>query len=129
MSGVVSVQAKSICLINNPNLTNSLQSLSHHHLLTDLFIVYRYFHGHCSLEIKNIILDLVKDVGNSRSPTHSHLFQVTLPNPQTLSHQPPFISRISQLWNSLLSIIHPESYNLSSLKSNIIKLDLVSLST
>ena len=56
------VQSKAIRLINNPNLTNSLQSLSHRHLVADLSIFYRYFHGHCSQEIKNIIPDPVRRV-------------------------------------------------------------------
>ena len=38
------VQSKAIRLINNPNLTNSLQSISYHRLVADLSIFYRYFH-------------------------------------------------------------------------------------
>ena len=95
------VQSKAIRLINNPNLTNSLQSLSHRHLVADLSIFYRYFHGHCSLEIKNIIPDPMRRVRTTRSSTHSHPFQVTLPTPRTLAHKSSFISRTSQLWNSL----------------------------
>ena len=56
------VRSKSIRLINNPNLTNSLQSLSHRRLFADLSIFYRYFHGYCSQEIKNIISDPVRRV-------------------------------------------------------------------
>ena len=56
------VQSKAIRLINNPNLTNSLQSLSHRRLVADLSIFYRYFHGHCSQEIKNIIPDPMRRV-------------------------------------------------------------------
>ena len=123
------VQSKAIRLINNPNLTSSLQSLSHRRLVADLSIFYRYFHGHCSQEIKNIIPDPVRRVRTTRSSTYSHPFQVTLPNPRTLSHKSSFIPRTSQLWNSLPPTTFPESYNLSSFKSNINKLDLVSLST
>ena len=123
------VQSKAIRLINNPNLTNSLQSLSHRRLVADLSIFYRYFHGHCSQEIKNIIPDPMRRVRTTRSSTHSHPFQVTLPNPRTLAHKSSFIPRTSQLWNSLPPTSFPESYNLSSFKSNVNKLDLVSLST
>ena len=123
------VQSKAIHLINNPNLTNSLQSLSHHHLVADLSIFYCYFHGHCSQEIKNIIPDPVRCVRTTRSSTYSHPFQVTLPNPRTLPHKSSFIPRTSQLWNSLPPNAFPESYNLSTFKSNINKLDLISLST
>ena len=118
------VQSKAIRLINNPNLTNSLQSLSHRHLVADLPIFYRYFQGHCSQEIKNIIPDPVRRVRTTRSSTYSHPFQVTLPNPQTLAYKSSFIPRTSQLWNSLPPTTFPESYNLSSFKSNINKLHL-----
>ena len=81
-------------LINHPNLTNSLQSLSHRRIVADLSICYRYFHGHCSLEIKNIIPDPARRVRTTRSSTHSHPFQVTLPNPRTLGHKSPFIPEL-----------------------------------
>ena len=124
------VQSKAIRLINNPDLTNSLQSLSHRRLVTDLSIFYRYFHGHWSQDIKNIIPDHpVRRVRTTRNSTYSHPFQVTLPNPRTLSHKSSFIPRTSQLWNSLPPTTFPESYNLSSFKSNINKLDLISFST
>jgi len=123
------VKSKGIRLINNPALTNSLQSLSHRCLVADLSIFYRYFHGHCSLEIKNIISDPVRCVRATRTSTQSHPFEVTLPHLRTLAHKSSFIPRTSQLWNSLPSTTFPESCNLSSFKSNICKLDLVSLST
>ena len=123
------VQSTAILLINNPNLTNFLQSLSHRLLVADLSIFYRYFHGNCSQKIKNIIPDLMMCVQTTRSSTYSHPFQVTLPNRQTLSHKSSFIPRTSQLWNPWPPNTFPESYNLSSFKSNINKIDLVSLST
>ena len=123
------VQSKAIRLINNPNLTNSLQSLSHRRLVADLSIFYRYFHGHCSQEIKNIIPDPVRRARTTRSSTNSHPFQITLPNPRTLARKSSFIPRTFQLWNSLPPTTFPESYNLSAFKSTANKLDLVSLST
>ena len=56
------VQSKVICLINNPNLTNSLKSLPHLCLVADCSIFYRHFQGHCSQEIRNIIPDPVRRV-------------------------------------------------------------------
>ena len=51
--------------------------------------------------MKNIILDPVRGIRTTRSSTHSHPFQVTLPNQRTLAHKSSFIPRTSQLWNSL----------------------------
>ena len=84
------VQSKAIRLINNPSLTKCLQSLSHRRLVADLSIFYRYFHGHCSMEIKSIIPDPLKHVQPTRSSSQSHPFQVILSNPRTVSHKPSF---------------------------------------
>ena len=81
------VQSKAIRLSNNANLTKSLQPLSHRRLVGDISIFYRYFHGHCSQEIREIIPVPLRHVRTTRSSTHSHPFQVSLPNPQTMSHK------------------------------------------
>ena len=122
------VLSKAVRLINNPSLTKSLQSLSHRRLVADLSIFYRFFHGNCSLEIKNIIPDPLKHVRLTRNSTQSHPFQATLSNPRNFSHKSSFIPRTRQLWNTLPSTSFPESYNLSCFKSNINKLDLIFLS-
>ena len=94
-----------------------------------LSIFYRYFHGHYSQEIREIIPVPLRRVRTNRSSTHSHPFQVSLPNPRTLSHKSSFITRTCNLWNVLPSSCFPESYNLPSFKSKINKLHLISLSS
>ena len=121
------VQSKAIRLINNPYLKKSLQPLSHRRLVGDLSIFYRYFDGHCSQEIMENIPVPLRRVRTTRSSTHSNSFQVSLPNPRTLSHKPSFIRRTCNLWNVLSSSCFPESYNSPSFKSKINKLDLISL--
>ena len=87
------VQSKAIRLINNPNLTKSLQLLSHRRLVGGLSIFYRYFNLHCSQEIRDIISVPLRRVRTTRSSTHSRPFQVSLPNPRTLPHKSSFIPR------------------------------------
>ena len=87
------------------------------------------FNGHCSQEIRDIIPFPLRRVRTTRSSTHSHPFQVSLPNPRTLFHKSSFIPRTCNLWNVLPSSCFPESYNLPSFKSNVNKLDLISLSS
>ena len=123
------VQSNAIRLINNPNLAKSLQPLSHRRLVGDLSIFYRYLHGHCSQEIREIIYVPLRCVRTTRSSTHSHPFQVSLPNPRTLSHKSSIIPRTCNLWNVLPSSYFPESYNLPYFKSKINKLYLISLSS
>ena len=123
------VRSKAIHLINNTSLTKSLQSLSHRRLVSDLSIFYRYFHGYCSLEIKNTIPDPLRHGRPTRISTQSHAFQVMLSIPRTLSHITSSIPRTCQLWDTLHSISFPEPYNLTCFKSNINKLGFISLST
>ena len=122
------VQSKAIRLINNPNLTKSLQPLSHRRLVGDISIHYRYFNRHCSQEIRDIIPVPLRRVRTTRSSTHSHPFQASLPTSRTLSHKSSFIPRTCNLWSVLPSSCFPESYNLPPFKSKINKLDLISLS-
>ena len=92
------VQSKAIRLINNPKLTKSLQPLSHRRSVGDLSIFYRYFNGHCSQEIRDIIPVLLRRVRTTRSSTHSHPFQVFTAY---------FTNSISQI------IIHPKNMQLT----------------
>ena len=70
------VQSKAICLINNPNLTKSLQPLACCCLVGDLSIFYRYFHRHCSQEIRKIIPVPLTRVRATRTSTHNTLSKV-----------------------------------------------------
>ena len=108
---------------------NFARSSSPSRLVGDISIFYRYFNGHCSQEIRDIIPVPLRLVSTTRSSTHSHPFQVSLPSSQTLSHKSSFIPRTCNLWNVLPSSCLPESYNLPSFKSNVNKLDLISLSS
>ena len=122
------VQSKAIRLINNPNLTKSLQPLSHHRLVGYIFIFYRCFREHCSQEIREIIPVPLRRVRTTRSSPHSHPFQISLLTSRILSHKSSFISRTCNLWNVLPSSCLPESYNLPSFKLKINKHDLIFLS-
>ena len=113
------VQSKAICLINNPNLTNSLQSLSHRRLVADLSIFYRYFHGHCSQEIKNNIPDPVRRVRTTSSFTYSHLSKLHyLIHEIYLTNHLSFLERLNcgTHWHPLLSL-NPKICHLLNLTS------------
>ena len=93
------------------------------------FIFSSICHEHCSQEIRDTVPVPLRRVRTTRSSTHPHPFQVSLPTSRTLSHKSSFIPRTCNLWNLLLSSCFPESYNLPSFKSKINKLDLISLSS
>ena len=123
------IQSKAIRLTNNHNLTKSLQVLSPRRLVGGLSIFYRYLPGHCYHEIRDIIPIPLRRVRITRSSTHPRPFQVSLPNPRTLSHKSSFIPRSCNSWNVLPSSCFPEFYNLPSFKSKINKLHLISITS
>ncbi|KAG1666807.1 Thyroid receptor-interacting protein 11 [Nymphon striatum] len=57
---------RSVRLINNSNLSKSLQPLSHRRCVADLSIFYSYLYGNCSQEIKDIIPGPMRRVRNTR---------------------------------------------------------------
>ena len=123
------VRSRDVRLINNHNLAKSVESLFHRRFVADLSVFCKDSHGHCSYEIRDISPVPLMRFDNNRSSTHSHPFQVSLPNPRTLSHKSSFTPRTCNLWNVLPSSCFPKSSNLSSFKSKINKLDLISLSS
>ena len=118
-----------IRLINNPNLTKSLLLLPRQLSVADLSVFNKYLTGIVFQVIRETIPVPLRRVRTTRSSTHSHPFQVSLPNPRTLSHKSSFIPRTSNLWNVLPSSCFPETNNLPSFKSKINKLHLISLSS
>ena len=72
----------------------------------------------------------LRRVRNTRSLTHSHPFQVSLPDPRTLSQ---IIIRAKNGKFTEHTVLHsssiPESYNFPSFESQMNKCDLISLSS
>ena len=128
MSGVVLLNLLSIFL-NEPNLKLSVSSKIQTSQILYSLLLSCCRSSHLLPLFPWTLLSGNQYYSSSRSSTYSQPFQGRLPNPQTLSHKSSVIPRTSQLWDSLPPTTFPESYNLSSYKSNINKLDLVSLST
>ena len=108
------VQPKAYRLINNLNFTKPLQRLSHRRLAGKLSIFYRFFHGHCFQETRDIMPDPLVFVRATKSSMQSHRFQNSLPlyrtsylplpfqNPQTsLPSNPKWINFMSYPSNFL----------------------------
>lgn len=68
----------------------------------------------------------LKRVRTTRSSTNTGPFQILLHNPTILSHKSLFLQRTCNLQNVLSSPSFPELYNLSSLRTKIDKLALIS---
>ena len=120
---------QTIRLINNPNLTKSLQPLFHPRFSWGSFHLLKIlsralFSGDQGYYSSSSEACQDHQKLNSFTPLPS-----SLPTSRTLSHKSSFIPRTCNLWNVLPSSCFPESYNLPSFKSKIDNLDPISLSS
>jgi Reverse transcriptase (RNA-dependent DNA polymerase)/Endonuclease-reverse transcriptase len=110
------VQKRAIRLINNPNLTDSLQSLTHRRAVAALCIFYRYYHGRCSEELAALVPPPAVFHRTTRNTIIKHPYCVQLAKCRTDCFSNSFIPTTSRLWNSLPGKIFPEHYNLQLFK-------------
>ena len=116
-----SIQRRAIRLIDDPSLTDSLQSLSHRRQVGDLSLFYRYFHGQCSDQLAEIMPPRARFSRATRQAATAHRYSIHLETPRTLVYQNSFFWRVSSLWNSLPDYVLPREYNLQSFKRAVNK--------
>jgi hypothetical protein len=118
------VQSKAIRFVDEPTLTDSLQSLHHRRCVSALALFYRYYFGKCSEELASSVPLPLTFTRNTRAHAVCNPFRVTIPRNRTSGHLSSFFPRTSVIWNSLPPTAFPTSYNLQAFKRNINKLVL-----
>jgi hypothetical protein len=94
-------------------LKENILPLSHRRAVGDLSLLYRYFHGHCSLELLGLVPTLQHDGPVTRHNDVSHEFSLVIPCSRTVHHKKSFFSRVVRSWNSLPPSMFPVNYNLN----------------
>ena len=102
-----------------PNLSLTLQSLSHRRNVASLSLFYKYLHGHCSDDLKVLTPDIKAFSRVTRYSTKAHSMTVQVPSCNKTFYTTSFFPRTSRLWNSLPSSCFPTGYDLQRFKSNI----------
>ena len=120
------LQRKAIRLINDDSITNTLQSLSHRRTVSSLCLLYRYFHGHCSSELRGAVPPLFQVTRTTRASSSGHPFRLRIPHHRTETYARSFFPRTSRVWNMLPRHVFPPAFNLQLFKSRINRLDLSS---
>ena len=113
------VESKAFRLINNPNLTSSLDPLSLRRNVSSLSLFYRYFFGRCSVELAGCVPPPLARPRNTRQASSSHNYCVEVVNARVNRYNDCFFPSTSKLWNSLPASVFPNSYNISSFKRNV----------
>lgn len=120
------LQNKAIRLINDPNLTDSLATLSHRREVSCLSLFYRYYHGRCSSELAAAVPCHKSFVRSTRAASSSNPFAVSVPRSRTKLYKNSFFPRTSVMWNSLPLDCFPLNYDLQKFKVAVNKLPLCS---
>ena len=110
---------KQICRIVGPSLAATLEPLAHHWNVASLSLFYRYYFGRCSSELSQLV---TVPFSWGRSACYSYrlhdfsvVIDVTLMSMSTVF----FVAQLD--WNSLPIEYFPLTYDLSCVKSRIIR--------
>ena len=112
------IQRRVVSLIG-PNLSLKLHSLSHRRNVASLSLFYKYHHGHCSDDLKDLTPALKIFNRVTRYSTTAHSMTVQVPTCYKQFYTSSFFPRASILWNSLPSSCFPACYDLQKFKSNV----------
>jgi len=113
------VESKAFRLINDPNLTTSLDPLSLRRNVASLSLFYRYFFGRCSVELADCVPLPLARPRVTRQASSSHNYCVEVVNARINRYNDCFFPSTSKLWNSLPASVFPNSYNIFSFKRNV----------
>ena len=113
------VESNVVRLINNKDLTDSLDALHFRHKVASLYLFYRYYFGHCSSELHDRVPQPLPRPRCTRQAVTSHSYSVELCNTRIERYSNCFFPSTSRLWNSLPAEVFPDSYNLSSFKRQV----------
>merc|ERR1711914_50591 len=82
-------------------------------------LFYRYFHGHCSSDLRSCVPPLLRRPRYTRLSVTSHPFSVEIPLTRVNQYNHSFFPFTGRLWNSLPSDLFPPAYDLDSFKKGV----------
>ena len=121
LSSLDAVQKRLRSLVGD-ELFGTLQPLSHRRDVSSLSLLYRYFHGRCSDELRQMVPPLKEFVRSTRLARSSHQYVLDIPKAKSNFHSQSFFPRTAGIWNRLPQSSFPDTYDLGLFKSRVNKL-------
>merc|ERR1712101_94461 len=100
-------------------LFKSLQPLHLRRNVSSLSLLYRYFHGQCSIELHAMVPPLKKYIQLTRSAEANHPYFLDIPRCDKEFHRNSFLPRTCLMWNGLPIWCFPDTFCLDVFKRNV----------
>jgi len=114
------IQERAKRLIGDDEASSSLSPLGHRRDVGCLTLLYRYFHGECASEIRDLMPPLRTFNRQTRLSRSVHPFHIDSLAPRTSHFQNgSFFGRTTRIWNSLPADVFPREFNVAGFKQNV----------
>ena len=114
------IQERAKRLIGDDEVSSSLSPLGHRRDVGCLTLLYRYFHGECASEIRDLMPPLRTFNRQTRFSRSAHRFHVNSMAQRTSHYQNgSFFSRTTRIWNTLPASVFPNEFNVARFKQNV----------
>jgi hypothetical protein len=114
------IQNRAIYLIGDEHISSSLNSLGHRRNVGCLSLLYRYYYGKCSRDIRDLMPPARVFPRSTRAAHQAHPYSIAMVSNRTSHYREnSFFSRTVKLWNSLPAKVFPGSFDVCKFKTNI----------
>lgn len=107
------IQLRAIEIINDPTITNTLETLSFRRRVIVLTHFYRYMNGDCPAQIVHLLPPKMLKIQGKRNRMNQYAVEVCA------SYDKHFIASASLLWNSLPDTVFPKIFDVTKFRQNI----------
>lgn len=111
-----SIQRRAIRIVDDPKLTDRLETLRHRRDVGSLCVFYRLYNGECSEELFDLVPPsrFYHRTSRHREGAHPHILDAW--HPKTTRASRSFFTRTCQMWNRLPPEVFPLRYNMGFFK-------------
>jgi hypothetical protein len=106
-------------LINDPAITDNMQSLQLRRDVAALSVFYKMYYGRCSTELRSLVPPPARRIRHTRADDNAHPHSLELFNCRIERFKRSFIPRTTAVWNALPFDVFPDRFNTHQFKQRL----------